>query len=254
MPFTDYIAAFDFDGVIWDSVNECYHLARMVFESQGRLLNRPSEELSRQFRAGRYLVKSGEDFYIIMHLLYEGVDLSSDKFDYNTFANLRNELATEMKRFALDFYALRHRLQDDNFEEWASLQSPFLQVVDQVPRIKETFRDMVICTTKDQTSVSRLLLSRGINLPVLGRELSTHKPDQIQHLCRNYNTTPEMILFVDDLLENLAPVRNTGAQVAMASWGYNTPLMRQQALNMGIPLLQKENLLARLKNMTGVSE
>ncbi|MEW6281139.1 MAG: HAD family hydrolase [Candidatus Eremiobacterota bacterium] len=224
--------ALDFDGVLWDSVGECYVVAR---EAWRQLTGEEPPDCEAAFRSGRWLARVGGDFQVLLALAAQDPSRDLTGLGREEFERLKAGIPA---RFTELFYAERVRMRDTEPERWAALQGPYPAVLEELPALRRAFGGLAIATTKDAASVRALLASCGLDCPVLGREFGTHKPEQILHLCQEWGTTPQSVVFVDDLLDNLEPVRRTGAAVALAGWGYNTPAERRAAERAGIPVLQ----------------
>lgn len=242
----DYITAFDFDGVIWNSVDECFYVGREVFREMGEDLPGDARGVLRKFREGRYLVKTGDDFYITFKMIQNNPDVEFDKVSYDEFYACRDTFSVAMKTFAVKFYNLRKKMQEEDPEKWLSLQGPFDGIMKQLPHIQENFRDLVVCSTKDRDSIRLLLFRHGLKFTIFGREDSTHKSDQIKALSEKFNTPTDKIIFIDDLVENLKHVTEMGCIGVMADWGYNNPAVHKEAQENGFYLITGENITGQL--------
>ncbi len=242
----DYIAAFDFDGVIWNSVDECFFLADKVFREMGEELLGDYRSLRNKFREGRYLAKTGDDFYITLKMIQKNPATDFEKVTYEEYYSYRETFSTQLKIFAVKFYDLRRKIQQEDPEKWLSLQGPFEGILKQLPLVKEKFKDLVICSTKDRESIRLLLFRHGLEFTIFGREDSTHKSDQIKALSEKLETPPNKIIFIDDLVENLKHVTEMGCIGVLAEWGYNNPKVWKEAKEKGFFLLTKENITGQL--------
>jgi phosphoglycolate phosphatase-like HAD superfamily hydrolase len=233
--------ALDFDGVFWDSVGECYVIAQRAW---AELFGHQLPPCEAGFRAGRWLARVGSDFGVLLQLASEdpGADLHS-------FPRAEWELRQQVfpgKQFEETFYRLREQARRQDPAGWAALQGPYREFVAELPELKRVFGEPAIATTKDAESVHTLLRPLGLDLTVLGREVTTDKKLQIGRLCQEWGVQAAEIWFVDDLLDNLRPVQEIGARVALAAWGYNTPDERDTARREGIPLLRLGHVLEGL--------
>ena len=242
----EYIAAFDFDGVIWNSVDECFFLGNEVFREMGEELPGDYRVLRKKFREGRFLAKTGDDFYITLKMMQDNPDIDFGKVTYEKYYSYRESLSAQMKTFADKFYALRKKMQNDDPEKWLSLQGPFDGILRQLPLIQQSFKDLVICSTKDRESIRLLLFRHGLEFTIFGREDSTHKSEQIKALSEKMETPAEKIIFVDDLVENLKHVTEMGCIGVLADWGYNNPKIWAEAQENNFFLLTKENITGQM--------
>lgn len=240
------VLALDFDGVIWDSVGECFVMARRVYTEMTGL---PCTGLEAAFRRGRWLVRTGGDFLLVLQLAMADPDGDLTHFPKAEFERLQREKAAETQAFAAEFYALRDKTRDEHWKEWLSFQQPYPLFMQQFEGLSKFFDQIVVCTTKDTKSAQALLASAGLDLPIYGKELAVHKGDQIKALCEQHQVEPSQIFFIDDLVENLDQVRPTGAACGLAAWGYNTSAERQRAVAEGYPVLEVFSLALDLKTM-----
>lgn len=245
----DYIAAFDFDGVIWNSVDECFYLGWEVFREMGEDLSGDYRSNLAKFREGRFLAKTGEDFYITLKMMQKNPAIDFEKVTYEVYYSFRETFSAQMKIFAVKFYNLRRKMQQEDPEKWLSLQGPFDGILGQLPLIQENFRDLVICSTKDRESIRLLLFRHGLEFTIFGREDSTHKSDQIKALSEKLETPTNKIIFIDDLVENLKHVTEMGCIGVLAEWGYNNPKVWEEAKENSFFLLTKENITGQLINI-----
>lgn len=240
----DFLLALDFDGVIWDSVGECYRTGRNAWASLFEGLPEVSEE---GFRRGRWLVRTGGEFGLVLRLQVEQPEQDLETFPREEFEALAVREREWVARFEAAFYAERARARREELPAWLASQAPYQAVLDELPSLLEAFRELVICTTKDEASTRELLATAGLEFPILAKEFSLDKRDHMRHLCSTRGMTPGQVVFVDDLLPNLDPVSEVGVRVALAGWGYNTPAGRVDAAERGIPVLYPGTILADLR-------
>ncbi len=237
------ILALDFDGVVWDSVGESYYVARMTWE---QLFGPLPRDIGAEFRIGRWLVRTGHDFYALISIILGEPDADLRTYSKQRFKDFLTAHQPEADRFDRLFYQTRDRERDERPDHWLSLQPPFANLVSSWPELCARFRDVVITTTKDQASVHFLLGRAGVQTQVLGKEFSRFKDAQVQHLAASHGIPTRQVLLLDDLIDNLLPVREAGARVALASWGYNTPAEQDEAASMGMPVIRYDHIVEDL--------
>lgn len=239
----DFLLTLDFDGVLWDSAGECFVTARRAWEAlEGSAA--PVSEAA--FRRGRWLVRAGGEFGLVLRLLLEEPGRDLEFFPLERFGPRSEEEDAWMQRFERAFYGERARARREEPEAWVSSQAPYPEVLAELPALREAFREVVICTTKDESSARELLGTAGLELPILAKEFSLDKRDQMRHLVETRGVPTERIVFVDDLFPNLDPVSGIGVRVALAGWGYNTAAVRALARERGIPVLRPGHLMEGL--------
>ena len=235
------VLALDFDGVIWDSAGECFQIAwRAYQELTGKDLSGSSFEKS--FLRGRPLARTGHDFYLLLKLMEPDPEIDWSEVCLATFAQERVAHSEVAAQFDRVFYRLRAHFRDSDSKSWVSWQKPYYDVLAALDSFEEQFHGLALATTKDTQSASSLLALTGRDWPVFGKEFSEHKADQIFGISQHFKVKPEQVLFIDDLVENLLQVQPTKAKMALASWGYNRPESRKQALELGIRVLSLAEL------------
>lgn len=235
------VLALDFDGVIWDSVGECFEVGwRAYKELVGREL---SGAVYREgFLGGRPLARTGSDFFILLSLLEQDPTRDLSALSFQEFLVLRQRHAEQMGRYNKIFYDLRSHYRDTDMEQWASWQGPYASMLAFMDAWESKFVGAALATTKDTRSAQALLSTTGRDWPVFGKEFSVDKEQQIRGIAELFKVQPSEILFVDDLLENLEQVAPTGARTALARWGYNTAESRDEAEQLGYPVVSVEEL------------
>ncbi len=226
------VLALDFDGVIWDSAGECFQTGWRAYEElTGRRLD--SREFERGFLRGRPLARTGHDFYTLFALMEEDPERDLAQMPHSAFLKERAKRADEAAKFDRAFYMLRAYIRDNEHEQWVGWQRPYPALIGVLDDWEEQFSGLALATTKDTASAQALLNTTERFWPVFGKEFSEHKADQIEGIARHYKVEPSEVLFIDDLLENLHQVTPTGAQTAMADWGYNLLDSQAQAKSEG---------------------
>ena len=243
--FKSWILALDFDGVVWDSAGECFDTACKTYRN---LFQVDCSALGAPFRSGRWLVRCGGDFYIVLKLALEQADRDWQHLPKAEFERHKAAEPENVKAFETELYRVRAEWQKNDPAEWAASQRPYAGFVAQMAQLKEAFQEVVLTTTKDERSAALLLATAGIEMSIWGREHGTHKGGQITDLCARRALPANQVVFIDDLLDNLEQVKPTGAHGFMASWGYNTPDEQAAAKGAGYGVLQQESILAQLES------
>lgn len=235
------ILALDFDGVVWDSVGECYQMARRAYRE---LLGKEAAECEPAFRSGRWLVRCGGEFLLLLELAFENNDLSG--FSKDEWAQKAAANEARLLQFEPVFYRHRQLCRENETQAWLAMQSAYPEFLEELPRLQEAFTELVVCTTKDEASARQLLETVGLKLSIWAKEHGVHKGEQIRDLCQKRGVAATEICFVDDLLDNLEQVEPTGARLFLADWGYNTPAEQAAARARGIPVVSVKGLAAQL--------
>jgi phosphoglycolate phosphatase-like HAD superfamily hydrolase len=235
------VLALDFDGVLWDSVDECREIGVRAWEAMGKA-PLSIENLPARFRQGRPFCRTGYDFFIVLYLLREDPSIDFLTLDPEEFKSRRALLAEEAARFDRIFYDLRRHVRDKDFATWSSWQGPVSDALQAALNLRDRFRSVVIATTKDSESVRRLLATAGVELPITGREVTRDKGDQVRRIADESGLPVHRLFLVDDLLENLRMAQRAGARCALSEWGHNTPRDRALAESRGFPIIRRSSI------------
>ena len=233
------VLALDFDGVFWNSVRECYEVAREAWEEAGMP---PFSQPYERFRDGRWLVRAGRDFGTLMRLLEDDPQLDILAYTPEKFAAAGQANAELVQRFGECFGRIRLQYRWEREAYWRSLQEPFQAVLDALPLWKQRFVEVAVATTKDSESTRALLEQADLDIPVYGLEVGTDKSRHMQLLIDKYKVEPHNVYFIDDLLINLCDAAKAGIRGYLALWGYNNEASRRRAEEMGFCLLAEEDL------------
>ncbi len=209
----------DFDGVICDSIDECFVSS---WEAWNRLEGRspPASlpiELRSRFAALRPFVRSGEDYVVIQRLLAEGRPVRTQgEFD----AALAAEGAQGMRRLKDLFYAARGGLLASDRAYWLSLNRVYPHV--RAPLARAAGRpDVLVLSTKKSEFIAEILAANGIVFP-LERILYTASRAKAA-IVADMLAADDRALLVDDQIDHLVARRDPRIEVRLALWGYVRP-------------------------------
>lgn len=239
-----FAIVFDFDGVIVDSLEECYLVAVKTYNSLGGniKLSKKSKLLYKKYRP--YL-RITEDHIPALKMIERGV------FRKDFMKKFRKRFKEEVE-FVKRFYEIRKELQKENIRKWIRYHKPFPNVIDIIKRNERDW-NIFISSTKDKESIFKILRALGIKIPIrkiFSREFSNNKVDHIKAISKIEKISEDKILFIDDVLENLEMVKKkTKAKVALASWGYTTKEHIKFAKKSGIEILSLNNLEEKLSEL-----
>ena len=212
----------DFDGVICNSVNECMLVAFNAYSGTGYTgLDALPAGYRETFRRYRYLVRDPGEYFLLIDMFYRGADI-----DETRFADAVNQKAFRCRNFKVKFFAARRELRDRDLQAWLRLHPPYKGFVDFIKRVSVPID---IITTKDEESVNLLLQEYAVRDKVghvFGQEalaIYGGKAGAIREACRRSGIAPGEVAYLDDHLKHLADVRETGAKLWYATWGYTNP-------------------------------
>jgi phosphoglycolate phosphatase-like HAD superfamily hydrolase len=228
------IVALDVDGVVIDSVHENFIVCQKVLEKRGEKLADDN-----RFMQGRNYLRSGKSLYGIVELVKQGTNF--DKINQEEFDRFINKHKSESIKFSKDFFTMRKKLQDEDYDKWFSLNRIFPGIKNTIEKLSKKFI-IVVISTKDFYSISTAFDRVGIDIKkdnIFSKEISENKADQIKNICKKFTLKPEEIFFLDDQPKNLEDVKRLGAKVALAGWGYNNDTQKAETRQQGIPIIEK---------------
>ncbi len=195
------VVAVDFDGVIGDSVKECFVQAVKAFGDMGGVVGRNSLN-ENKFREARPFVTKAKHFYTVLRLMQENPKIDFSGAVQKEIEAEYNKDTAKTAEFEERFYAHRKEMQENWSREWKKLQKSFPRVVDFIRSLQRK-NDVFISTTKDKASVKELLRSYGIIIPgenIYARELSMDKKVHLREISKKTGVDLRKIVLVEDSL------------------------------------------------------
>ena len=223
----------DFDGVICDSERECFvssWLTYREFRGPQRAPERITLHDRRRFRELRPLIRSGEDYVVIQHILareaaqseYHG-PAAQDAFDTCRDALGGQRIATYKRAMA----ATRDRFLQRDKEGWLALNRIYPHM-----RALLTGCDLAnvrILSTKAAPLVCEILRAHDIPLPDAAVLHAASNPDgtdtrKLDLIAAQLEAHPGgRALFVEDQLDHLLDNDDARIVTYLADWGYVLP-------------------------------
>jgi phosphoglycolate phosphatase-like HAD superfamily hydrolase len=128
----------------------------------------------------------------------------------------------ELAEFEPIYFQTREVLRSSDRAAWLRLHRLYPEFSGAWTQL-DVCADVHVVTTRDQSSLRLLLDEFSIDIPS-GRhwtkERTKAKPDAVLTIARQSNLNPSAICYVDDHMDHLRDVSDTGAAVYWASWGY----------------------------------
>jgi phosphoglycolate phosphatase-like HAD superfamily hydrolase len=208
----------DFDGVIVDSIKECYVVSRetyygyTIFPHDENVYN----ELFYKFRG---LVKPAFEYSFLHKAIDEYLLKKVDSIDILFHRNIKKCNQKVADFFEKKFFYNRFLHQEDDFLEWIKMNplTEFGQLL-----IGRENSDIYIVTTKNRQATESIL--KHYNISVAG----VYANDEIKsagnkgNLIRNIMALEKIneSMFLDDAVEHLETVSDDRVKCFFADWGY----------------------------------
>ena len=242
---TDYFA-FDFDGVIADSILECMISGYNAYAHIKGTLKRKydiedfSDSEILDFRRLRNFIRSGEDYVYIMLSFDLGIPIQSQA-DWDHFTAQYAELK---ESYYSAFYESRNHILDSFKEKWLALNPLYPGIKEFISHIP--VEHIFIVTTKDVHFVKEILTANGITL--IDKQMyqavkGLKKPQIILNILSDFNISSEKLIFIDDHAQTVLDVSETAVNCYLSGWGYNTIAQQKRLKGLGIPILKISDII-----------
>tara|TARA_A100000164_G_C21485933_1_gene575687 strand:- start:106 stop:639 length:534 start_codon:yes stop_codon:yes gene_type:complete len=159
------------------------------------------------------------EYYYLMCSISQFI--KNDQIDLGDyFANLKKmNISKEAINFETQFFANRRKFQEENINEWVSL-NPLTHFGEYLK--KNYLNNMIIVTTKNTDSAKQIMKHHQIHpQDIYGNDEVKKAGSKGNLLNTILNQSPfEKMIFIDDSVEHLNTVKNKSIQCYFADWGY----------------------------------
>jgi len=226
----------DFDGVIVDSLKENFILSLKAFNE----INNCNKKIItyKKFAQGRIFCKTALDYYLAFKLVYLDPDMDFLSMTHAKWAKLFEKHKEEINRFPKIFYKLRIYEIKNNFNNWIKYQYVYKGIKETIFALKSKFKKIILATARDSYSARKILKHNGINIEIIGREVSINKAVLLTYIKDKYRTDYPDLYFIDDNIGNLLEPKKMGVNVFLAGWGFLPKESFKIAKKYKIPALQ----------------
>ncbi len=224
------VLIWDFDGVVADTVKECYLITLAV-------IAREKEALSHEAEKGDFKPISFEDFEVYRSKSVNAADFFANFLLHQTEREMNDENLEDVTRKHLSFlkkmdeifYEEREKLMLENKDEYFSTIKLYGGVASTINSISEKGIKQVIMSARDSKSIDQILGHFHLRKPfdlIIGHEVNKGdrhvKGLQIKLLKEHFaGKHPEGLqyYFIDDIPFNLKKLEGF-AKLLFAEWGY----------------------------------
>ena len=211
----------DFDGVIVDSIKECYKVSLdSYYGINGLTYNK--QEYKKLFYKYRYLAGPVYQFMSLHGLLEKIINNNLNESDsIKLFKKIDSEYTPELKKeYEYNFFQNR-QFYKHQMNKWLEMHklTNFGKVLQQI----EDFKDYYIITTKDKDSVKLLCDHFSININNVFSKDDYNSFGSKGKIISNFidNSKYESAIFVDDSVKHLDSVNDARVKLFFANWGYD---------------------------------
>jgi phosphoglycolate phosphatase-like HAD superfamily hydrolase len=229
----------DFDGVLCDSVQECFVSSRLAYRNETNLkaVDSTPQSVKEKFYSYRPLIRTGADYVLLQEALDKDIPLTGQK-EFDDLQELRGPETMSAYREA--FYSAREYLLKNHRDYWISL-NPLFECF--IPGLKAAAGNTVytIISTKKNTFIAEILDANEIRWPI-ERIIDSGKKRKLS-IIGEYVTDTDRTLFVDDQIDHLIGNSDPRIEPKLAEWGYIKDEWLKQT---DVETISKEELLALL--------
>ncbi len=234
----------DFDGVVCDSVIECFVAAYNAYgklrnSSFQRVLNIetiPLEERE-EFRRLRVYLKGAEDFTPLLMTMEQNLNITSQEA-FNSFKETQKE---QLPESVAAFYAERDFLLQHEKELWLSL-NPLFEQVGQAFKQRDSFENLRVLTTKRQQDAYEIFQYQGIAFPkeqILYAK-ADDKSQRLPELLESNQADFHESVYVEDQVDFLVASKKRNIGSFLTDWGYVSHEQRKLARQNDIPIISRQ--------------
>jgi phosphoglycolate phosphatase-like HAD superfamily hydrolase len=205
---------FDFDGVICNSIEECYFTAFVLYFKKNKylLFKKFYKKYFSILKKLRVFAKSGLDYYVIMYILDKNLEVKN----IDNFIKIKNKIRIDKKKFNKLFYYYRNKNRKENYYLWILLNPLYKGLKSFIKKLIDQ-KLFYILTYKDRQSVIDILKENKILIPkknVISVSYDNSK--------KTFFTKKNNYIFIEDNIYNLLDVNLKNAKKFLATWGYNS--------------------------------
>jgi phosphoglycolate phosphatase-like HAD superfamily hydrolase len=211
------IYALDFDGVICDSIHECFHNTYQAFRLVRPELDLPSEPKTlwqKKFFEHRGLVRPARNFYLLWNLIVSNHQIGKSTIEFESDATNYEHI---LILFDEEFMSIREEQLKSDLQAFL-IQNPLF------PAVKELWGDLprpiYIVTAKDERITRLILEYNGLNVDGVFGKGTGHKHQTLLRLAKSHDVAVSSVYFVDDNPEFVREADSIGVKTALSNWGY----------------------------------
>ena len=211
----------DFDGVICDSLPECYAVSLAAYYGlylKTTVPHHKNDGTETVFRRFRPYIRRGGDYLFIQMAIHQGISLESQS-DFDTLVSDNHDLDDQFHSL---FYTARNQLFKTDPERWYALNPLYPTMKELLDRYGKD-RSFLILSTKEAHFIAEILRHQGIDwdenrIYCSGKE---RKLDFIDRVMDELGGTEG--LFIDDQIDHFKGGSRHPVHCLLADWGYVIP-------------------------------
>jgi len=212
------LIALDFDGVIIDSIEECFRISKEIYYGFNQC-SIDKDLYKKSFFKFRGLVGPAWE-YLTLHRLLNMHFLNDYALNEKNYEKIKNKINEKTYReFEFLFFSKRTFYQKNNFSKWIQL-NPITDFGKNL--ISRSNKNIVIVTTKNRFATEAILSHYNISVKAIytNDEIKSFgtKGKLISHLLDQEKV--DKAYFIDDSVNHLDTVSDNRVKCFFADWGY----------------------------------
>lgn len=228
----------DFDGVICDSVAECFVSSWIAYTRlSGRQPDRVGLVHRSTFASYRPFIRRGADYLLLQDCIARGIPLTCQE-DFDRQERSRGK--DGMDTYHEVFYRAREELLSKDRQYWLGLNSLYPGIRKALESLRGT---AFIISTKKSSFVCEILASQGLDWEqsLILYSGTKRKADMITSAARDAGYG--RACFVDDQIDHLYGLAASSIDGYLASWGY---VKKEWLSQSEVPVLDLQEFVALL--------
>ncbi|MCX6802367.1 MAG: HAD hydrolase-like protein [Candidatus Diapherotrites archaeon] len=247
----NWLAVFDFDGVLVDPLEEVVMAATKTFNELNGTDHAP-EFFFEKFANSTQLIRTGKDVMPIIGMIAQGEDTTKmGRWQINKLKQKMGE--TEVLGLETEYYKRKQELREDR-DAWLNTLKPHQAAIEAFGKAMEHL-DTWIVSTRDAESILLFLESQGIWLEpekIIDKTVSHEKDRQFELLAQKTRVPFAKMIFFEDTLYNAIDVKRLGVKVYLSTWGFSKEMQWKIAETKRIQLIKQEDILPVIAGHAGV--
>jgi phosphoglycolate phosphatase-like HAD superfamily hydrolase len=235
----------DFDGVICDSIDECFLTSWIAYHSLylGERADPVPGKAPDDFAMLRPFIRTAEDFVVIQEMLATG-ESARDQAGFDAvLARAGKEKRELFRRLA---HEARTGLLEKDRNAWLAMNGVYPHVKEALLSMR-SFPRVAVLSTKRREFIIEILRWHGIGLTEERIFESVHEPKLVTTERLRLQGGCERAYLVEDQVDAIKGNTNTRVEGRLATWGY----VRKEWLTppLAAPLISPEEFLALVEEL-----
>lgn len=244
------IYVFDFDGVLFDTVDEIATLGYCSLKNINIDVKNVPEKFYEFFRLNRPRPVDGAGMSIVAKFCLDEFEKGKEPYliDRDEFYKIYDSKKDIHQELEEAFFSKRALFISQDPDSWCKLNKPYAKIWE---LLKD--KDFYIVSNKDISSITLLLNFYGKKLDENKIFSGDQKGSKAQKIYKIYKDNQDSISFVDDAIDNLIKIKEELHSPSwltnyLAGWGYINP-EDKELLNENKDIIFLENEKALINNI-----